>query len=97
MIGAVGDDADGHWLIEALPVAGVNTEGVEVTPLENTATALIAVDASGKNQISVCQGANRLVTLDGVDFLADEAIGTQLEVSFELPSPSHEKRRDSSR
>lgn len=78
MIGCVGDDSDGRWMIDALRDAGVDTGGVWLgdTP---TGTALIAVDAAGENQIVVCAGANDEVAPPD-DLGADEAVLTQLEI-----------------
>jgi ribokinase len=83
MIGAVGSDADGAWMLDELRGAGVDVSGVRRVP-EATGTALIAVDRDGENQIVVCPGANALVTLDGLR--ADEAdvVLAQLEVDMSL-------------
>jgi ribokinase len=78
MIGCVGDDTDGRWMIDSLRDAGVDTGGVWLgeTP---TGTALIAVDASGENQIVVCPGANAEVAAPD-DLSPDEAVLAQLEI-----------------
>jgi len=78
MVGAVGDDADGRWMIDGLRDAGVDTGGVRLGEAP-TGTALIAVDADGENQIVVCPGANAGVEAHE-PFAADEAILTQLEI-----------------
>ncbi|WP_350270979.1 PfkB family carbohydrate kinase [Brevibacterium sp. CBA3109] len=79
MIGAVGDDSDGTAMLTSLQRAGVDVSGVG-TSTEATGTAVIMVDAAGENQISVCDGANATVTVDGVDFGADETVLAQLEI-----------------
>lgn len=79
MIGAVGDDADGTAMLDSLQQAGVDINGV-TTSAEATGTAVIMVDAAGENQISVCDGANAAVTIDGVDFGSDEIVLAQLEI-----------------
>ncbi|KRE88157.1 ribokinase [Arthrobacter sp. Soil764] len=81
MIGAVGDDAHGQGMLDALASAGVDTADVAVLP-EATGTALIVVDAGGENQIVVCPGANSHLALDGVEFSADETVLCQLEVGL---------------
>lgn len=79
MIGAVGADADGAAMLDSLRYAGVDTAAV-ATAAEATGTAVIMVDAAGENQISVCDGANATVTVDGTDFGAGEAVLAQLEI-----------------
>jgi ribokinase len=78
MIGCVGDDSDGRWMIDGLRDAGVDTGGVWLgeTP---TGTALIAVDAAGENQIVVCAGANAEVPAPD-ELSPDEAVLAQLEI-----------------
>lgn len=83
MIGAVGSDASGTAMKEALHRAGVDDDDVAVVDSE-TGTALIMVDAAGENQIAVCEGANAHVNIDGCEFRAQETVLTQLEVSVEL-------------
>ncbi len=79
MVGAVGDDADGQWMLQSLREAGVDT-GPTWLGDAATGTALITVDAHGENQIVVCPGANADVSIAGMDIPADEAVLTQLEI-----------------
>lgn len=58
MAAAVGDDADGRWMIDALSGAGVAIDGVSHLSGAPTGAAYIAVDAGGENQIIVAPGAN---------------------------------------
>ncbi|SLJ95020.1 ribokinase [Arthrobacter sp. P2b] len=81
MVGAVGSDANGQRMLDALAVAGVDTADVAVLP-EPTGTALIVVDRDGENQIVVCPGANSNLSLDGVEFDRDETVLCQLEVGL---------------
>jgi ribokinase len=83
MIGAVGDDGDGQWMLQALRDAGVDTGGVWLGD-QATGTALITVDDAGENQIVVCPGANEDASIDGVAFAEGEAVLTQLEIPFEV-------------
>lgn len=83
MIGAVGADADGVALVNALQATGVETGDVQVVDAP-TGTALIAVDEEGENQIVVCPGANAFATIEGVDFLPNETVLTQLEIDMDL-------------
>lgn len=79
MVGAVGDDTDGHAMLQNLRDAGVDTSDVWLGD-DPTGTALIIVDGAGENQIVVCPGANDTVRLDGVEFQADEAVLAQQEI-----------------
>lgn len=81
MVGAVGSDAHGQGMLDALASAGVDTADIAVLP-EATGTALIVVDAEGENQIVVCPGANSRLSLDGVVFGPDETVLCQLEVGL---------------
>ena len=81
MIGAVGGDAQGRRMLDALASAGVDTADVAVLP-DPTGTALIVVDRDGENQIVVCPGANSQLSLEGVEFGPDEAVLCQLEVGL---------------
>lgn len=81
MVGAVGGDAQGQRMLDALAGAGVDTAGVAVLP-GATGTALIVVDRDGENQIVVCPGANSHLSLDGVEFGPEETVLCQLEVGL---------------
>jgi ribokinase len=81
LIGAVGGDAQGRRMLDALASADVDTADVAVLP-EPTGTALIVVDRDGENQIVVCPGANSQLSLEGVEFGPDEAVLCQLEVGL---------------
>jgi ribokinase len=83
MIGAVGDDGDGQWMLQNLRDAGVGAGDVWLGDAA-TGTALITVDPRGENQIAVCQGANADVSLDGVAFADDEAVLAQLEIPMDV-------------
>lgn len=85
MVGAVGPDQDGSWMLDELAAAGVDTTAVR-RAAEPTGVALIVVDAEGENQIAVCEGANGEVSLDGVEFGSDEAVLAQLEISMDVIS-----------
>ncbi|MET3172440.1 UNVERIFIED_ORG: ribokinase [Arthrobacter sp. UYCu721] len=81
MVGAVGNDAQGQRMLDALKSAGVDTADVAALP-EATGTALIVVDRDGENQIVVCPGANSSLSLNGVEFGPDETVLCQLEVGL---------------
>jgi ribokinase len=86
MIGRVGADAHGTWLVDGLRSAGVDTTGVRVDEGAETGTALIMVDGGGQNQIVVVPGAN-----GGFDERAFEAVrpvlrpGDVVMLQLEIP------------
>lgn len=92
MVGAVGEDAQGRTMLDALAAAGVDTADVAVLP-EPTGTALIVVDREGENQIVVCPGANSHLSLDGVEFGPEEAVLCQLEVGLPVVLEAARKAR----
>lgn len=57
MIGAVGDDGSGEWLLEVVAREGIRSEGI-ATARGTSGTALIEVDTTGQNRIIVIPGAN---------------------------------------
>src|ERR1700689_2368425 len=61
MVGCVGDDDFGRRLLAALAAEGVDADGVRVVADVPTGLAMIAVDESGENVITVAPGANHEV------------------------------------
>ncbi len=64
LIGAVGDDRAGRWLLEDLRREGVDTAGVAVLPVadpaaDGTGMLVSLVDPSGERSMLVHKGANR--------------------------------------
>lgn len=80
LIGAVGDDPEGHGIRQRLRGLGIDASGVQ-TSAEATGTALIVVDASGENSIVVCAGANADIDADSLGIAQGAAVLMQLEVS----------------
>lgn len=70
MIGRVGDDSFGHSILASLARAGVDTQGVTVTPEQVTGVATILVEDGGQNQIVVVPGANGQVGAAELETLA---------------------------
>lgn len=66
MIGRVGDDHEGHLLIEAVSASGVDTSHVVVTPEAPTGVAMIAIDDAGENTIVVSPGANGRMSAEDI-------------------------------
>jgi ribokinase len=86
LIGCVGDDASGREVRQALAAEGVGVDALLTSPTGATGTALIVVDAGGRNQIAVAPGANRALTLADVDGRdADFAWAQVVVVSLEVP------------
>ncbi len=79
LLAAVGRDANADAALALLRAEGVNLEHCLVDPRLSTGVALIAVAASGENQIVVAPGANRAL---GNTFVLppSDAVICQLEV-----------------
>ncbi|MCE5190989.1 MAG: ribokinase [Actinomycetia bacterium] len=61
MIGAVGQDADGDWMLGMLVAEGIDVSGVVRVP-EPTGQAFIFVEPNGESTIIVSPGANGALT-----------------------------------
>jgi ribokinase len=86
LIGCVGQDPSGREVRAALGSEGVDASGVMASAAAATGTALIFVDAEGRNQIAVAPGANRALTVDHVEARADDfAWAEVLVASCEVP------------
>lgn len=58
LIGAVGDDANGTFLLDQARAAGVDVSRVARASQHATGSAMIVVDAAGENTIIISPGAN---------------------------------------
>ena len=86
MIGRVGDDSFGETLKRSLEEHGVSTEHVLVTEGCSSGVALIGVEATGANSITVVAGANGQLTPLDVESRADViAAADVLIVQLETP------------
>jgi ribokinase len=72
LVACVGDDAPGRALREALAREGIDVAGVSVAADLATGTAVIVVDAEGRNQIAVAPGANGALSVDRVRARRDD-------------------------
>lgn len=84
LIGCVGDDAAGRGIRDALVAEGIDVTGLASISEAATGTALIVVDAEGRNQIAVAPGANHRLDVDTVaerraDFEWADVVVCQLE------------------
>lgn len=90
MLAAVGDDANGRALLDALGAGGVDVSSVAVVADAPTGVALITLDRAGENSIVVSPGANARVDAAAVVARIDELAGprtvllAQLEVPLEV-------------
>jgi ribokinase len=83
LIGAVGDDPYGEFLLESLASAGVDTSRVRkvTTP---TGLAFITVTPDGENSIIVSPGANSAVAAADVELRDARVLVASLEVPIEV-------------
>ncbi|MBI2527557.1 MAG: ribokinase [Candidatus Rokubacteria bacterium] len=64
MLGAVGEDTAGAEIRARLEALGIDASGLVALAGAATGTALIFVDAEGRNEIGVAPGANRGLTVE---------------------------------
>lgn len=89
LIGCVGQDAAAEEALALLRAGGVGLQGLRVMPGVPTGTALIAVAASGENQIIVAPGANRSL---GTDFVLPSADATIVQREIPASAIEHAAR-----
>lgn len=88
-IGAVGNDENGHQLINGLKKAGVDTTGIAIKDNAHTGMAFVCVAHSGENNIIVYPGTNYRITKEDIDrnrpLITDaDYCLLQLEIPFEI-------------
>ncbi len=88
MLGAVGNDEEGHTLIHNLASVGVDTSHFKISDRTPTGRAFICVDESGNNSIVVAQGANGDVNIpyimENIELLEQcDLVVLQLEIPIE--------------
>ena len=88
MIGCVGDDSFGGRLKESLGKDGVNVDHVLVQPGVSTGVAIILVEESGYNCITIASGANDCITKESIGKLRhviteSDVILLQLEIPID--------------
>jgi ribokinase len=87
-IGCVGDDTFGPELRQSMAAEGIGVDGLATIAGMPSGTAVIVVDAAGRNQIAVASGANLGLTVDWVarfreDFAWAQVVLCQLEVPLD--------------
>ena len=86
--GGVQDDLDGRRIKESLAAAGIGVAGLCASSDAATGTALIMVDAQGRNQIAVAPGANHRLTVEMVAPHAESIAWAEVVVcQLETPLP----------
>jgi ribokinase len=89
MVGCVGDDDFGRTLRAALTSEGIDDRAVRAVPGAPTGIAMITVEESGENMITVAPGANHEVGAPEIAALSAAAAGPTrvLVISAEVPVP----------
>ena len=88
LLGAVGADASGGEIRARLDAEGIDVDGLVTVDGAATGTALIFVDAAGRNQIAVAPGANHAATAAALTPHASAIRWAQVMVcQLELPLP----------
>jgi len=88
LVGAVGDDPNGHMLLASVAGAGVDVGRVR-TSSEPTGVAVIAVDAGGENNIIISAGANGTLSPGDVAEAADVLDGAAVvSLCLEVAMPT---------
>jgi ribokinase len=86
LVGRVGVDGFGDELLAGFERDGLDASGVTRDPNALTGVALIAVDASGQNTITVGTGANGCVCIEDLDRSTTLIAGAKYGVlNFEIP------------
>lgn len=81
LVGCVGDDDDGRWLVGLAVEEGIDTAAVTATGDAPTGSALIVIAADGANTVTVDAGANSSLRVDrALGFEVGDVVVAQLEV-----------------
>lgn len=83
MLGSVGKDPDGDWLLENLAGFGVDVSSVRRDKHHASGLALIGVDQHAENSIIVAPGANSHVVATPTDTADADALMLQFEIPLE--------------
>lgn len=68
VLGAVGKDSFGSFLITELKNEGINVDGIKEKNGVNTSSSVLLVSESGERTILHCYGSNAALTYDDIDF-----------------------------
>jgi len=86
LIGRVGDDDFGRWLVHGLKENRVGTRHVAIAEGVSSGVAMILVDKRGENSIVVCPGANHCLLPAHID-AAEDLIRAAAVVVLQLETP----------
>ncbi|QDU80939.1 Ribokinase [Polystyrenella longa] len=88
MLGRLGDDSFGPVLQSSLKEAGVATSSILVSENQSSGVALIGVEESGQNCITIVSGANGQITTDDIDTWENVISDADLVLlQLEIPHP----------
>jgi sugar/nucleoside kinase (ribokinase family) len=86
VVGKVGKDALGDFVLRELERQGIGTRGVSRDPLVHTSATMVMVDPCGERRFVHYMGANAGLTLEDVDFsMLDGAAILHVAGTFVLP------------
>jgi ribokinase len=89
ILGQVGADEPGAWLVARLGESGVDTSFVLRDETESTGLALITIDAAGQNQIVLVPGANGAFTPERLAQAVTALRNTRVVLlQLEIPLPT---------
>lgn len=80
LVGSVGDDADGEWLVGVAAAEGIDVGAVVRSQVAPTGSALIVIDDAGANTVTVAAGANAALAVGELGFSPGDVVVAQLEV-----------------
>ena len=93
MVGCVGDDDFGRTLRATLASEGIDDRAVRTVPGAPTGIAMITVDESGENMITVAPGANREVGAPEIAALSEQAPPADARAGHQRRGPGHRDPR----
>ncbi len=70
MVGMVGDDIFGDFLIRKLNESGVDTKGLKVSNKTQTSASVLMIDKTGERSFFHCTGTNAVFSCDDIDYSA---------------------------
>lgn len=86
MIGKIGNDSNGEYLLNELKEDGINTENVFKDNENPTGVAIILVDETGNNSIAVVSGSNMAISSEDLLTAKKSIIESKILISqFETP------------
>jgi ribokinase len=81
----VGNDANGHYLLQSLKAENIDCAHVEFIQSASTGTAMIALNDEGQNMIIACLGANMQFSPDFAFNVSHKCLHSVLLLQAEIP------------